>query len=139
MKKLILLLLFIPLISFGQVDSGMSLNRNIDDLYVSGTRIVDIKSQFNVDHIIAEFEHMAIRDSWRIKIDWGQRLPTDQKGKAFKPYVSSELVPTKNNIIEAKSIGAWISYLSSKGWVYYDKFDSIESINYSRYIFKFQK
>ena len=140
MKHLLFTLTFLfSLTSFSQEpDNGMTLNRNAN-FYVSGTTINDIRSKYNVDFLIITFEYIALRDAFRLQIDWGQALPVDQKGKAYKPYVSNQLVPTKQTITEAKSIGAWFSYLASKGWVYYKPLNDNDTLYLSRYIFTYKE
>ena len=128
MKKLLFLLLFIPLMSFGQVGQVES-----DDwpepLYVSGIEISNIPA----DLINVSVNCVLINcDAY---INWGQKQLKDFKGKLLPSwnYVVKERVPTKKNRLKFNNKMAFFNYLENKGWFFVDK---VGEGNLSSYLFR---
>ena len=115
MKKLLFLLLFIPLVSFGQVGQVES-DDWLEPLYVSGVEISNIPADLIVVQGICLLKCEAY-------INWGQKALTDYKGK-FLPswnYVVTERVPTKKNRLKFNNKIALFNYLENNGWTFIGK------------------
>ena len=112
MKKLILLLLFIPLVSFGQVGQLQS-----DDwpetLYVSGIEISNIPTDLITVQGICILKCEAT-------INWGQKYMNDSKGKSMPnwTHIVTEQVPTKKNTLKFTNKMALFNYLENNGWAF---------------------
>lgn len=119
----------------------MQLNRLDTTYYISGNDLSEIASKFSVKTIIVQFEYVALRRKYTATVDFGQVLPTDNKGRAFKPYITYEIVPNKDNRVEANSIGAFISLFEKYNWEFDSSivFEEQGMTDWTPHIFKYKE
>jgi hypothetical protein len=125
MKKLILLLLFIPLVSFGQDGLGETIYDKLPEtLYVSGIKIQDIPTKYMTMTLGTTLGAKLVGGNnfgnYFITLEWGQALlkkpNTKNKYYSHSSAVVTQQVPTENTRVFISTASVALNILDEYGW-----------------------